>query len=791
VREQIFLLSWVLAVVVFVTGCHPASDSSTVESADKQVLTGEDYARAERFFHWNADKYIANAAVRHQWIGETDSFWYQRKTVSGDKAFLQVEASTGHQQPAFDHQLIAAELKRLGETDVDSNHLPFDSFSYNADQDIEFQVADKSYRCSEKACETMDVPASPVKPWETPSPDGKWAIYFKDHNLWMRALDGSEDFALTTDGVEDNTYGISTGNDLSQISRQRMGLIDPPLVSWSPDSTKILTQRIDQRQVEMLHLLQYAPEDGNSRPKLYSYRYAMALDEVKPMASFVLIDIKKRGLQKVDYPPIALAYVPHIMVRDAWWQVDGNSFYFVHRKNYGKGYSIHRADSETGAVHKLVDRPADGLTFPGPSMAMPAMVRSLADGGLVWYSDKSGWGHLYYRDPLSGESQQLTSGKWPVLDIVRVDEESGRVFFIRGKPESEGNPYFSYLASVKLDGSDLQLLTPDTANHQVHTQSFSPSGKYFIDHYSSLDNPGIAAVRSSDGQLVAKLQQADISALEKSGFVKPESFQVLAADGKTRLWGTLHKPSNFDPKKSYPIIDSIYPGPQASRVPHGLSEAVFDGYGAQVMAELGFIVITVDGRGTPGRSRGFHYDSDGSLLDKAGYLEDHVTTLKQLASTRSWMDIDRVGIYGNSGGGYASAHAMLRYPDFFKVGVSTSGNHEQRAYLPLWSENYLGEDNGENYTAASNPDLAANLKGKLFIIHGAMDDNVHPGHSLQLVDALIKANKDFDLLILPNASHSFQMERFYFNRRLWDYFVRHLLGATPPANYQFSGMKQG
>jgi len=782
----------ILVTLTSLIACTTPHHETRAPVASDLRISAEDYARAERFLPWNTDKYIINADLKHHWIGDTDSFLYKHWTSSGGKQFLKVDAATGRQQPAFDHLVIADELSRLNEISVNSNQLPFDFFTYNTEQEIEFQVSDKRYRCSGSSCALIKSPASPVKPGESPSPDGKWAVYFKDHNLWLRALDGSADFALTEDGVEDYMYGTSIGTDLSPITRQRLGIADAPLVMWSPDSTKIVTQRIDQRQVKMLHLLQYAPEDGSSRPILYSYRYAMALDENKPMADFFLFDIRQNSMQKVDYPPIPLQVVPHInpIFKDAWWQVDSSSFYFVHRHEFAKGFSIHRVDAKSGEVTKLVDQSGEGPTFPGPSQAMPALVRSLVDGGLIWYSNQSGWGHLYYRDSLSGETQQLTSGDWPVLDIIRIDEETGPVFFLRGKPESEGNPYLRYLASVKFDGTDLQLLTPEIGMHQVQSQSFSPDGKYFVDNYSSLDQPGIATVRNSDGQLIAELQRADISALEKSGYVAPESFQVIAADGKTRLWGTLHKPSNFDPEKFYPVIDSIYPGPQAGRVQHSFSAALFEFMGAQALGELGFIVIAVDGRGTPGRSRSFHFDADGSLLDKAGYLDDHISSIKQLAETRSWMDLDRVGIYGHSGGGYASTHALLRYPDFFKVAVSSSGNHEQRAYHPAWGENYLGEDDGTNYTAASNPDLAANLKGSLFLIHGAMDDNVHPAHTLQLVDALIRANKDFDLLILPNANHGIEAEKTYYYRRLWDYFVRNLLGATPPVNYGIKGPDQ-
>ena len=775
----------------FLAGCTNNNTAHSVAD-DTPIITKDDYARAERFFSWRKDEYIKNDAVTPHWIGDGAAFWYKRAGVDGSKEFVRVITETGEKAPAFDQASVAAELTRLTGDEITADALPFDSFQYDEDSRISFQIADNSYVCGVD-CEVKPTPKPAFEPDETVSPNGKWAIYFKDHNLWARALDGSEDFALTTDGEPDNTYGISTGSDLSPITRLRMGKVDAPLVMFSPDGNKLLVQHIDQRKVEVLHLLQHAPEDGSRRPKLYSYRYAFALDEHKPMGRFVVFDLDSRERVDVDYPAIALPHVPHTTAvkPDARWQADGTAFYFVHRYEFGKGYAINRVDAHTGAVVKLAERSAERTAFPAIAQSLGSVLQPVGDRGVIWWSDETGWGHLYY-STLDGDKRQLTDGAWNVNQLVRFDDETETVFFLHGQSEDQGNPYHTALASMSLNAGDMRTLADETGVHQITAQHFSPDGAVFIDNVSSTELPGVSYLRHADGKIIAEIERADISKLEATGLVPPESFTVTAADGQTRLWGKILKPTNFDPKKSYPVIDSIYPGPQIHRVGHsfsgGLTSGLFETYGEpQALAELGFIVVILDGRGTPGRSRSFHYDTEKSLIGDAGSLDDHVAAIQELAQTRPYMDLDRVGIYGHSGGGFASAKAILIYPDFFKVAVSSNGNHDQRVYLPAWGESYLGPEAGDNYSLASNPELASNLKGKLLITVGDLDDNVHPANSYQLIQALIEANKDFDQLSLPNGNHGFQslkmIEALYFRRRRWDYFVEHLMGAEPPESY--------
>jgi dipeptidyl aminopeptidase/acylaminoacyl peptidase len=361
------------------------------------------------------------------------------------------------------------------------------------------------------------------------------------------------------------------------------------------------------------------------------------------------------------------------------------------------------------------------------------------------------------------------------------------------------NPYLHHLYRVSLDGGTPELLTPEDADHDV---SFSLGGGWFVDTFSRLDLPPVSALRAADGALVRVLETADITDLLATGWRKPEPIRTLARDGRTEIYGALFVPSTFDTERHYPVLDDVYPGPHNIRTPvrFPLPATASGTWQAQALAELGFIVVMLDGLGTAYRSKAFHDVGWGPGFGEAGGLPDHVHALRALAGERPYLDLERVGVYGHSGGGFAAARAMLLFPEFYRVGVASSGNHDQRGYHPQWGERYLGADITRYYAEAANSSLADRLAGALLLIHGELDDDVHPAMTLQLVDALIRANRDFDLLLVPNANHDFQdptltidlprgasvAERYVLRRR-WDYFVRHLLGATPPANYLISG----
>ena len=358
--------------------------------------------------------------------------------------------------------------------------------------------------------------------------------------------------------------------------------------------------------------------------------------------------------------------------------------------------------------------------------------------------------------------------------------------------EASRDPYYHHLHAVSLDGGAPRLLTPEDAEHGEWPPwvDFSPDGRYFVDRFSRIDQPPRTVLRKSSGELVARIVEADVSPLLASGWRYPERFTAKASDGETVLHGMIVLPHDFDPADKYPVVESIYPGPQATRTPRGFTDVV--GESTRCLADLGFVVFTVDGPGTPGRSKAF-LDAQYGRAWPAG-LADHVAVLAQLAETRPYMDLGRVGIYGHSAGAYAAVRAMLEYPDLYRVGVASAGNHDQALTNVTWGERWVGPYAGPGWDTQANRTLAGNLRGKLLLVTGDLDDNVNPAATLQLVDALVDANRDFDLLVLPNRNHDFAAtwgtwhEDPYFTRRRWDYFVEHLMGEQPPSGYQVGGL---
>ena len=405
-----------------------------------------------------------------------------------------------------------------------------------------------------------------------------------------------------------------------------------------------------------------------------------------------------------------------------------------------------------------------------------------ASNEFIWYTERDGWGHLYLYDLTSGKlKNSITSGDWVVTEVLKTDEKNRVIYFKAGGREKGRDPYFSHFYSIGFDGKALKLLTPEDGNHDI---ALSPDGKHFIDNYSQPNVPSVSVLRDLNGKLVANLEKTDISRLTATGWKPPMPIVVKARDGATDLYGLMYTPMKLDPTKKYPFINYIYPGPQAGSVgSRSFTPARND---HQALAELGFVVVQIDGTCNPLRSKKFHDACYGNMADNT--LPDQVSGMRQLAGKFPYIDIERVGIWGHSGGGYATAAAMFRYPEFFKVGISESGNHDNRNYEDDWGERYIGllttDANGKsNYEDQANQNFAVNLKGKLLLAHGGMDDNVPPYNTYLVADALIKANKDFDLLIFPNARHGYGADSFYMMRRRWDYFVKHLLGAEPPKEY--------
>ena len=477
------------------------------------------------------------------------------------------------------------------------------------------------------------------------------------------------------------------------------------------------------------------------RPRLHPYRYAFVGDANLPLAELIVFEVPGGTRTPFRCPPYEIRLDSPIGENKIWWAEDGRSVYFIEEDRGAKAVRLRVADAATGEARTLIEE--KGATYVEVNLTMNAFpnVRILAGGSeIIWFSERDGWGHLYLYDGKTGAlKNRITSGPWAVRDILRVDEADRRVYFTAGGRESGRDPYYQHLYRVRLDGTGLELLTPEDADHAVAyydaraggaelVAKISPSGRFFVDTFSRIDLAPVSVLRRTNGRLVCELERADIEPLLATGWRWPERFTVKARDGVTDLYGVIYKPSRFDPSKKYPVIDGIYPGPQTIRTPKSFGVDVVPNANFcrdVCLAELGFVVVNIDGLGTPYRSKAFHDFAYGKMED-AGGLEDHIAGIRQLAAERPYMDLDRVGIYGHSGGGFASTHAILAFPDFYKVAVSSAGNHDQRGYLAAWGEQYQGLLDGDNYAKQANAGLAANLKGKLLLVHGDMDDNVPP-----------------------------------------------------------------
>jgi dipeptidyl-peptidase 4 len=632
------------------------------------------------------------------------------------------------------------------------------------------------------------------------SPDGLWSVARENGNVRLRSLADQRIVALTTDASEHYQYAGSPGYSGHAVGDLRRNAPKRPIALWSPDSRFLLTHRIDERGVGELHLVQSVPEDGTYRPKHYAYRYAIPGDERLPLQALAIFDVHAGERLSLATPPVPTSARTLIEKRDAWWAKDSKSVYFLERERYSKLVKLNRVDVPSGTVRTVIEEPSDTFVQvnSGNVLDIP-LLRTLRNGDIIWYSERDGWGHLYYYDRAGRLRGRITSGPWTVRAIDHVDENAERIYFLASGREDTHSPYEQCLYSVAFNGSDLKLLTPEEGDHEwphriyrgaqsdlLTTEDelsrFSASGRFFVDYFSRPDLPPRLVLRSLTGKIVMELETGDISRLAADGYSPVEPFKALAADGKTPIYGNLFRPSRFNPNASYPVIDSVYPGPAARRTATRLTSALFDPMEAQSLAELGFIVVTIDGRGTPHRSRSF-LDPAYGRMDVAAGLEDHIAALQQLAQRYPYLDLSRVGIDGASGGGFAAALGMFAFPDFYKVGVAAAGNHDQRPYAANWGETYVGPPRERDYGLSATPRLAARLKGKLLLMHGELDDNVAPSQTLRLVDALVAANKDFELLILPNQDHAAFALSPYFIRRKWDFFVRHLQGVEPPSDY--------
>ncbi|MEU1819973.1 DPP IV N-terminal domain-containing protein [Streptomyces roseifaciens] len=746
------------------------------------MSTTQGYQAAEQLLRRPArpGELVIGDKVRPQWIDGGARFWYAVSNGAG-RRFVLVDPAAGTREPAFDHDLLAAALAAASGQQVDPEALPFIAVELTGNA-VEFHAFGEYWRCrlDGYVCERAEF-TPPGNPLDVPSPDKKVAVSQRGHDLWARSLSDGREWALTTDGEPDHRYGSGPDCTSNGTLLRKFGLPHlPPAMAWSPDSTKVLAHRTDERGVRQTHLVEARPADGGA-PLLHTQRFAYPGDEQVPSAELVVLDVQTGTVVRAQAEPLLMPMMSPITAKWAWWAPDGSAVYYLGRPRDLRTLTLYRMDPATGEVTTVLSETGDTRVEPNPWMYEAPIVRVLADE-VLWYSQRDGWGHLYRYDLRTGALLgQVTSGEWTVRQILRVDEAERVVYFTATGLVGE-DPYRRTVCRAGLDGSgfaevaEVAKVTDDDLDHVV---TMPDDQQYFIDSASTVDTPPVTTVRDWTGRVLVELERADISKLTATGWTPPERFRVKAADGVTDIYGVLYRPRGFDPAGCYPVVDNVYPGPQVNRVapcfdPGGM------GLDAEPLAALGFVVVALDGRGTPGRSKSFHDASYGHLAD-AGCLADHAAALRQLAATRPWMDLDRAGVFGHSGGGFAAARAMLDFPDVYKAGVALSGSHDARHFNAGFVETYDGADDPEAWARSSNLDLADRLAGKLLLVHGDMDDQVHPGQTLRLADRLIAADKDFELLIVPGAEHTFIDCLAYVRKRCWDFLVRELMGTQPPA----------
>jgi dipeptidyl aminopeptidase/acylaminoacyl peptidase len=760
----------------------------TVQAHARQ-LTDADYARAVKFVPQNADPLVDHDVQRVKWLDDTH-FWYRDHDASGDH-ILEMDAATGKIAPAFDQAKLAAALGKARGKPVHATKWPARGFDFRVlpGGDLDVQLGDDWYRCDLSGVGVCTARDKMLRTGSEPgalSPDGRLLAFVRDWNLWIRDLGTGKETQLTTDGSKD--YGYAT---------QNAGWIhgDGAIVRWSPDSKKIASYRQDQREVGEM----YTVDTRVGHPKLDAWKYPLPGDDKVFMIEPVVIDVAADKMVRLKMAPEQrLSTLCDTLACDdgepyAWsdvkWAPDGKTLALVETSRNRQHETFRIANAETGDVRTAFEFTARDYYESGHGRVNWQYLPERNQA--IWPSEQNDWNNLYLYDLKTGKQlRPVTCGEGNVAEVLHLDRATRTLWFV-GVGRTPGvNPYYRQFFKVDVDSGKATLLTPEDADHTIE---MSPDGKYFVDAYSTPTTPPVTVLRASgDGHVIATVARADISRLQAAGWVPPVPITVKARDGKTTLYGMMFKPTNFDPHEKYPVIDYIYPGPQTGSV-RGRSflAARID---HQAMAELGFIVVAIDGMGTPWRSTSFHHYWYGNMGDNT--LPDQIAGIRELARRYPWIDIDRVGIWGHSGGGNATAAAMFRYPDFFKAGWAESGNHDNRNYENDWGEKYQGlllanKDGTTNYDNQANQLIAKNLKGHLMLVHGEIDDNVPISNTYLVVDALIKANKDFDMLILPNQHHGYGEDSSYVTRRRWDWFVEHLAGDTPPHEFRVPNPKAG
>lgn len=807
---------WMLCLSVLLMGAQ-------AQTKQNEPVTKANYALAARFSPKKLEKMLFSTSVDPRWLKKGDRFWYSYKTSQGTQWYI-VDAAKAEKKRMFDNAKLASELTKVVKDPFDAQNLGLDSLKFVKDENwIQFQVKsslevekkDTGRRAGPavkekktfyfeynlntgELVELKDFKRPARRPqWASISPDSSYVVFGRNYNLYMmdkanfeKAMKNEDDSTivetqLTKDGILNYSYyseGNLSGSGQTNVDQERNAKRRRSVfVYWSPDGKYFTMNRVDNRKVKDLWVINSIAEP---RPTLETYKYWMPGEKDAPVDHLYVFDVDAKQGKELDITQfkdqsLAIWSAPakpssrDDEFRPLLWHGTAQKFYIARTSRDLKRIDICEVDVQAGKVKAVIEERLN--TY------VEIRRLGLVNGGqeMIQWSERDGWGHFYLHDANGKVKNAITSGSWHAEDIVSIDEKNRVLYFTANGREANEDPYYLHVYRVNFDGTNLRLLNPGDFDH---SSSMDDNNKFIVNNFSRVNTVPQSVLLSADGRKIMDLETADFSQLFAAGYKFPEPFKAKADDGITDLYGVMYKPYDFDSTKKYPIIEYVYPGPQ--------TESVNKAFGRGMdridrLAQLGFVVVTLGNRGGhPSRSKWYHNYGYGNLRDYG--LADKKAVAEQLADRHKFLDINKVGIHGHSGGGFMSTAAMLVYPDFFKVAVSSAGNHDNRIYNRWWSEKHHGvkeniSEKGDTsfvYQIETNPDVAKNLKGKLLLVHGEIDNNVHPANTMRVVNALIKANKRFDMMLLPTQRHGFGDMTEYFFWMMADYFTRHLMGDT-------------
>jgi dipeptidyl aminopeptidase/acylaminoacyl peptidase len=740
-KHKIFIISSILLLSSFVSFAQG---------------TVEDYKRAYAVAKTFSSENVYYSNVRPVWIKKSDLFWYVRNTPQG-RVYMVIDANKKTKVPLFDHEDLAASLTKASGKEVLANAMILERLQVNPTADtLRFNFGRQKWVYLLKKNQLVDdgkISTPPRVPHWTVvdeekdgdpviSPNGKFSAFVKDNNIFIKEIATGQEKQVSTDGTAGNYYSS--------------------YITWAPDSKKLAANKIRPVEKRFIYYVESSPE-SQLQPILHELEYAKPGDELRFKVPCVF-NIENG----TSYAVPAQSISPQYEIGNLEWNKTGTAVLFDFNQRGHQRYCIYELSAETGKLRHIIEETSK--TFVNYTRYFR---QNLKNGNeIIWMSERDNWNHLYLYDVQTASvKNQITKGEWYVRNVIHVDEDSRTIWFTANGMVPDEDPYLVRYYRIDFDGKNLICLTPEEGNHQAW---FSEGMKFLVDVYSMVDKAPVAVLRNaSDGRIIMELEKADISRLLENGWKAPEVFTAKGRDGTTDIWGIIIRPVNFDPSRKYPVIEYIYSGPGSHYVPKS-----FISYNRNMtsLAELGFIVVQIDGMGTSFRSKAFEEVCFRNLADSG--FPDRKLWIKAVAEKYPYMDIDRVGIFGASAGGQESTTAVLLHPEFYKAAYSSCGCHDNRMDKIWWNEQWLGYPVGEQYVAGSNVENAHLLERPLMLVVGEMDDNVDPASTMQVVDALIKANKDFELVVLPGVRHT--MGESYGEHKRYDFFVRHLLHVDPP-----------